>query len=153
LSLLVGLTGGHQSAFIGLSVLSMFFPAFGVLAVNIGMKQPLSIDWQRFPLCYIPVALFLMPAVMHVVMLPLTSALEGGLPWQDWLKPQADGQYHTPEKLGWGTVTHLELAGRVLANAAVGLILVSSLTLFEEIGWRAWLLPRMVSQIGSRRAI
>ena len=34
---------------------------------------------------YIPLALFLLPVVMHAAMLPVTAAYEGRLPWEAWL--------------------------------------------------------------------
>jgi membrane protease YdiL (CAAX protease family) len=35
-------------------------------------------------------------------------------------------------------------------NAIVGLLIVSLPAFFEEIGWRAWLLPRLADRIGAR---
>ncbi|HMG03074.1 MAG TPA: hypothetical protein VK596_08065, partial [Edaphobacter sp.] len=93
LSLVIGLTGGHESPFIGLAYLSMLLPAVSVLIVYLTMKEPLRICWDCFPLKYLPVALFLIPGVMHLVMLPLMATVGGGLRWQDWLKPQPDGLY------------------------------------------------------------
>jgi hypothetical protein len=78
-----------------------------------------------------------MPIAMHAVMLP--AAVAGGLQWQDWLTPQADGLYHTPASRGWGALTATGLLGRLAINAVVGLIIVSILAFFEEVGWRAWL--------------
>ena len=40
-----------------------------------------------------------------------------------------------------------------MLNAVVGLIVASFLSFFEEIGWRAWLLPRLRDRIGDRRAV
>ena len=40
-----------------------------------------------------------------------------------------------------------------MVNAVVGLAANSFLAFFEEIGWRAWLLPRLRDRIGPRRAV
>jgi len=152
LSLAIGLTGGHDSALIGLAYLSMFLPAVAVLIVNSARKEPPRIRWDSFPLWYLPVALFLIPGVLHAVMLPLTATFEGGVHWQSWLTRQPDGLFHTPASK-WGVLTILGLFGHIALNAIVGLVIVSILAWFEEIGWRAWLLPRLVDRIGPRRAI
>ena len=153
LSLVVGLTGGRESGLIGLAFLSMFLPASAVLIVNSITNEGLRLRWDRFPLRYLPVALFLIPAELHAVMLPLMARFGAGLQWQDWLTPQPDGLYHTPASRGWGTLTTQGLVGHILVNALVGLALVSFLAFFEEIGWRAWLLPRLVDHMGARRAV
>ena len=98
-------------------------------------------------------ALFLIPGVLHAVMLPLMSIVNGPIQWQDWLTLQADGLFHTPDSRGWGTLTTQALIGRIAINALAGLLIVSFLALFEEVGWRGWLLPRMKDRIGGRRAV
>lgn len=153
LSLVVGLTGGSDSALIGLSYLSMFLPAIAVLIVSSAMNEVPWARWDCFPPRYLPVALFLIPGVLHASMLPSMVILEGGVQWQNWLTPQADGLYHTPDSLGWGALTIQGLAAHIVLNAVVGLAIVSFLAVFEEIGWRAWLLPRLVVRIGARRAV
>ncbi len=71
LSLLIGLTGGYRSRWIGLGYLSMLFPAVSVLITNALMRyKRRAIGWDRFPVEYLPLALFLMPLVMHAAMLP-----------------------------------------------------------------------------------
>jgi membrane protease YdiL (CAAX protease family) len=83
----------------------------------------------------------------------MTVALESGLHWQDWLTRQSDGLYHVPASPGWGMVRTEGLVGHILLNAIAGLVIVSFLAFFEEIGWRAWLLPRLANRIGARRAV
>jgi membrane protease YdiL (CAAX protease family) len=100
-----------------------------------------------------PLALLLLPVVIHAAVLPVTAAYEGRLPWEDWLTPQSDGLYHTPAQRGWGALTFGGLVGRIFINAVVGVTIVSILAFFEEVGWRAWLLPRLVERMGSRLAV
>ncbi len=153
LSLVVGLTGGHESALIGLAYVSMFLPGVSVVIVSATMNESPHVRWDRFPLRYLPAALFLIPGVQHAVMLPFMANTPDGLQWQDWLAPQSDGLYHTPASRGWGAVTIEGLVGHIVLNAVVGLAANSFMAFFEEIGWRAWLLPRLRDRIGPRLAV
>ncbi|HEX3704517.1 MAG TPA: CPBP family intramembrane glutamic endopeptidase [Vicinamibacterales bacterium] len=133
--------------------MSTFLPAAAVLIAIATVNERPRVRWEDFPLRYLPVALFLIPGVLHAVTLPLLVVLEGPLPWQDWLTPQADGLYHTPLTRGWGILTVEGLVARVALNAAAGLAIVSVFTFFEEIGWRVWLLPRLRDRVGPRSAV
>src|SRR4051794_413652 len=75
LSLVVGLTGGHRSELIGLAYVSMFVPAVAVLVVSSVMNEAPRVRWDSFPTKYFLLALFLIPGVLHAVMLPLMVRL------------------------------------------------------------------------------
>ncbi len=154
LGLVVGLSGGPQSPLVGLGFLGMLIPAAGVLILRWAMNERAHIDWSRFPVRYLPLALLSIPLVLHATMLPLMAVFEGGhLPWAAWLTPSADGLYHSPAERGWGVLTLGALARRIALNAIVGVLAVAVLAFFEEIGWRAWLLPRLAQRLGPRRAV
>jgi len=130
LSLVIGLSGGHRSPLIGLAPLSMFVPALGVLAARITSGVSLGMDGMRLPWRWLPAALLLLPLAIHAVALPGVFVLEGKLPWVPGPAP------------GWG---------RIAVNALAGLLIVSFLAFFEEIGWRAFMLPRLADRLGARR--
>ncbi|MCH7680445.1 CPBP family intramembrane metalloprotease [candidate division KSB1 bacterium] len=75
------------------------------------------------------------------------------MPWQSWLTPAEDGLYHSPEARSWGVLTTGCLAFRIFQNAFVGIILVSFFAFFEEMGWRAWMLPRLVNRFNLRTGV
>jgi membrane protease YdiL (CAAX protease family) len=155
LSLVVGLTGGAQSRLaFGFGVAAMFVPAVATLVVVLAMNAtPPSLGGSPVALRYMPIAVLLLPTVMHAVMLPVAARLWGGLPWAAWLTPEADGLYHTPATRGWGVLTPAGLVARMAMNMAVGLVANSVLAAFEEIGWRAWLLARLMDRLSARRAV
>jgi CAAX protease family protein len=114
-----------------LAPLSMFVPAVGVLAARIASGASLGMDGMRLPLRWLPAALLLLPLAIHAVALPGVFVLEGKLPWIPGITP------------GWG---------RIAVSALAGLIIMSFLAFFEEIGWRAFMLPRLADRLGARRA-
>ena len=153
LSLVIWLTGGHESPFLFLSVFSMFIPASAVVALRFTTGEKPHVDWVRPPRLYLPLALLLMPVTMHVVMLSATVFLVGRIPWQDWLTDHPTGVFHAPVQLGWGTLNTTGVAFHLILNAIFGLLVVSFLAFFEEIGWRAWLLQRLANTFSQRKAI
>jgi len=129
LSLLIGLTGGRASSFAGLSLLTMFMPAIAVLIVSVLWCERPHIASRMPALRYVLFALFFIPGLMHAVMLPLMTTLSGGLHWS------------SPSP------------ARIALHAMVEVVIVSALAFFEEIGWRAWLLPRLAGRMPPRRAV
>jgi len=155
LSLFIELTGGHESKFIWLQFASMPIPAFAVLIMTYVFKAPTDEPgWYRLPVKWLLPALFLMPLIIHMVCLPLTVFLNAGsLPWQSWLKANREGFYHAPDNTGWGTLTIGDLVFRILFNAFTGVIVVSLLAFFEEIGWRAWMLPKLIERFDVKKGV
>jgi membrane protease YdiL (CAAX protease family) len=152
LSLLVGLTGGHQSPAATVAFAAMFVPTLGVVLVRAMKQADLPVDWSRFPVAFLPLALLMIPATLHAAMLSVMASV-GPLPWATWLSAEPDGLYHTPDSQGWGVLTPQGLVVRMVFNAVVGIVAVSALALFEEIGWRGWLLPHLMRRMSPRRAI
>jgi membrane protease YdiL (CAAX protease family) len=145
LSGFIYLTGGHSSKYIGFAFLSMIIPTLGVLIMKYGFNEPIApINSGKFSIKWLPIALFLMPIVIHALTLPLVAYLNDSIPWQSWLTPDENGLYHSPQSRGWGVLTSEVLIAKILINALVGLLAVSVLAFFEEIGWRVWLLPRLI---------
>jgi membrane protease YdiL (CAAX protease family) len=123
-------TGGPHGPLGAAGFVTMLIPALSAAILRAATGEDTRIDWSRLPRRYLPVALFLIPAVMHAAMLPAMHAAAGRLPWS--------GHPAWP---------------RVALNATVGLVVVSAFALFEEIGWRGWLLPRLVDRLHARLAI
>ena len=152
LSLVVGSTGGYRSPLAGLAFVAMLLPTLAVFIVRSAGKGSPRLDWSRFPVRYMPAALLLMPVILHAIVLS-RLALAGPLPWQDWLTADSSGLFHSPDSRGWGVLTKQELVVRIAVNASVGLAVTAVLALFEEIGWRGWLLPRLAERMSPRLAV
>lgn len=155
LSLFIGFTGGHESKFIWLQFTSMPIPAIAVFIMTNFFKAPVQeIEWNTLPIYWLIVALLLMPVTIHVVCLSLIYFLNGGtLPWQSWLTTEKQGLYISPGDLGWGTLTSGGLVFKIFINAIAGVVVVSAVAFLEEIGWRAWMLPRLIKQFNVKKGI
>jgi len=108
----------------------------------------------KISLKWIVLALFIFPVLIHAVCLPVIASQNNShLPWQSWLSPGNDGLFHTPSDRNWGILTRSGLVFHILVNAIAGLIAVSILAFFEEIGWRAWLLPKLIERFDFKKGI
>lgn len=152
LSIATGATGGAKSKITRFALIAFFFPAIAVLIMTFGFDSPIEdAGWGRFPVSWLPVALFVFPLAIHLVALPVQAFINNNsIPWMKWLTPGEDGLYHTPKG---NTLTKWGLAGQLLVNAVVGIVLVSFFAFFEEIGWRVWLLPRLIDAFDVRTAV
>src|SRR3954466_8697324 len=57
LSLVIGVTGGYESRWIGLGYLSMLIPAISAHIAKVTAREKQgSIGWRAFPLRYLPLA-------------------------------------------------------------------------------------------------
>jgi len=155
LSLFIGLTGGHESKFIWLQFASMPIPAIGVLIMTNLFKAPVKeITWTKLPVYWLALALLLMPVTIHIICLPLIKLLNNGtFPWQPWLKGKEEGLYISPSNFGWGNLTLNELIFKIFINALKGVVIVSVLAFLEEVGWRGWMLPRLIKQFNVKKGI
>lgn len=155
LSLFISGTGGHKSKFMLYAFSAFLIPAIAVLVMKFRFKEPVhSIGFNKFSFKWLIIALFLIPIIVHLVCLPILSFQNGfSLPWQSWLTPDADGLFHSPEKMGGEAITRIQLISKIAINALVGLIAVSFLAFFEEIGWRAWMLPRLIKKYNVKKGV
>ncbi len=155
ISLIVMLTGGHDSKYIGIGYISMLIPAISVLIMKLLFKAKTgAVGWNRFPIKWLPVALFLIPFAIHAICIPLDAFLNNGaIPWQSWLHADAEGLYHSPPERNWGTLTGIGLAFRVLLNMIIGLSILTILVFFEEIGWRVWMFSRLMKSFDIKKTI
>lgn len=154
-SLVIALTGGHESKFTWLHFFVSVPVPIAVLIMASVFRAPVQeLDWNKFPVRWLPLALFLMPLVIHIVCLPLMTFLNNGrLPWQSWLIANKNGIYDSPDSFGWGQLSSGGLIARIFFNAFTGVIIVSLLAFLEEIGWRAWLLPRLIKKFDVRKGV
>lgn len=155
LSLFVGLSGGYESRFIWLRFFASVPVSIAVIIMTTAFSAPAQVlTWNEFPVRWLPLALFLMPLTIHAVGLPLLTYLNNGrLPWQSWLVSNAEGVHNTPANFGWGTLTSGALIARIFFNAVTGVIIVSLIAFLEEIGWRAWLLPRLIEKFDVKKGV
>lgn len=116
-------------------------------------KAAVRVEWSKLPIYWLLPALLLMPVTIHIVCLPLISFLNNGaFPWQPWLTAKND-LYISPGNLGWGILTSSELVLKIFINAVTGIVIVSALAFLEEIGWRGWMLPRLIKRFNVKKGV
>ena len=151
LGIAIGMTGGYESLLVDLGVLAMFAPRLGALVVGITMQERLRIDWSRFPVAFLPVALLLIP--MACMRACFQSCSVSGLSLggvadatTGWSLPHADftsvGRAHGAEPRG---PHRHQRGGWPHRRVSSGLVRRDRL---------AWVvLPRLATRFGIRRAV
>jgi len=154
LSIFIGVTGGEHTPYQAAKFTSMFIPAIAVFILQLSGESFVKKGLQQFPLSWIPIALFVFPVVIHSICVPVIAFQNNSqIPWQSWLTPTGDGLYHAPAEKGWGVLSKSGLIFHVFLNAVAGILAVSMLAFFEEIGWRAWLLPRLIERFDMKKGV
>jgi membrane protease YdiL (CAAX protease family) len=143
LSLWIGFSGGQESKFLGFGLMAMFFPAIAVLIMKYVYHQNAApIGWNKFDIKWLLVAILIFPTVIHCVCLPIELVLnDNTIPWES-LKSR-----------GWDSLSSFGLIWRIALNAVVGMLAISVFAFFEEIGWRVWMLPRLVEKYNVKRGV
>jgi membrane protease YdiL (CAAX protease family) len=113
-----------------LGMSTMLIPAISAGIMAIGFRAPVGKLDFSLPFNWTMIALFLIPVSTHLVTIPLTLLLNDGIiPWKSF-----------PLQF-------------ILGQAILGIMLISFGAFFEEIGWRAWLLPRLMQLMSTKNAI
>jgi uncharacterized protein len=151
-SLVVYFTGGQNSNLaqaMGLAV--MLTPALIVLLLGaFGIADAQDPGFQKFPLKFVLIGIFVPVVVSHLAMFAGTLLSLGRIPWGEWVKGGSDGLFHPPAELKFGeALTIAALVFRFASKLIFGLGINSAFALGEEIGWRGFLQPRLIQKTSS----
>lgn len=145
-SLVVYLTGGHNSNLLpGMGLAAMLAPALIVLLLSAcGIAAVEDPGFQKFPLKFVLMGIFVPVFVSHVALFAGTLLSLGKVPWSDWVRGGSDGLFHPPAELKFGdALTITVLAFKFASKLILGLGINTVFALGEEIGWRGFLQPRL----------
>ena len=137
LSAAIGLAGGRDGSLIALAPLSMIIPTMAAAIARATTGAHFDLHVQQLPTRWLPAALLTFPLTIHLLAIPAVILLEGRIPW------------HFPP--AWGTPGVTKILFRMSRNAAVGIVIVTVMAFFEEVGWRAFFLRRMLVRYGALR--